>query len=254
MELSKLLRSNNDLYLLNLKVGGKMNKNAYNKIKKYMESCMEDSAHDKEHIYRVLYIALDIAKNEKNVDYDVLIASCLLHDIGRKEQAENPTICHAQIGSEKAYRFLISCNWSDKKANHVKECILTHRFRSNNPPNTLEGKILFDSDKIDATGTIGIARTLIYSGQTFQPLYTLLDDGTISYDSNDLANSFFKEYKYKLERLYSNFHTARGKEIAMKRQRSAIVFFDNLLLEVESSYTDGLSEFKRIIDEGLFNK
>lgn len=55
-----------------------------------MLSCMEDSAHDKEHIYHVLYNALEIAKTEMNIDYDVLIASCLLHDIGRKEQFENP--------------------------------------------------------------------------------------------------------------------------------------------------------------------
>lgn len=47
----------------------------------YMISCMGDSAHDKEHIYRVLYNALDIASKEENVDYDVLICACLLHDI-----------------------------------------------------------------------------------------------------------------------------------------------------------------------------
>ena len=31
---------------------------------------------------------------EQNVDYDVLICACLLHDIGRKEQFENPNLCH----------------------------------------------------------------------------------------------------------------------------------------------------------------
>ena len=45
-----------------------------------MLSCTEDSAYDKEHIYRVLYNALEIAKTENNVDYDILIAACLLHD------------------------------------------------------------------------------------------------------------------------------------------------------------------------------
>lgn len=32
-----------------------MNKGAYSLFEEYMISCMEDSAHDKEHIYRVLY-------------------------------------------------------------------------------------------------------------------------------------------------------------------------------------------------------
>lgn len=85
-----------------------MDKSTYSLIEAYMISCMEDSAHDKEHIYRVLYNALRIAKTERDVDYDVLIFACLLHDIGRKEQFENPNVCHAMVGSEKAYSFLVS--------------------------------------------------------------------------------------------------------------------------------------------------
>lgn len=45
-----------------------MNRGTYTLFEEYMISCMEDSAHDKEHIYRVLYNALRIAKKERNVD------------------------------------------------------------------------------------------------------------------------------------------------------------------------------------------
>ena len=79
-----------------------MNKETYDLIEGYMLSSMDDAAHDKEHIYRVLYTALDIAKTEEDVDMDVLITACLLHDVGRKEQFENPKLCHAQVGAEKA--------------------------------------------------------------------------------------------------------------------------------------------------------
>lgn len=208
-----------------------------------MLSCMNDSAHDKEHIYRVLYIALDIAKEEKDIDYDVLIASCLLHDIGRIDQDRQPDLCHAKVGSKKAYEYLITYGWSEEKAQHVKDCILAHRFRSENPPKTLEAKILFDSDKIDATGALGIARTLIYNGQVLEPLYTRLEDGTVSDGTNDLGPSFFQEYKYKLEGLYDKFYTKRATEIALKRQKAAMDFYENLLLEVKSSYRNGLIEF-----------
>ena len=85
-----------------------MDKETYNLIENYMLLCMEDSAHDKEHIYRVLYNSLEIAKTESNIDYDVLICSCLLHDIARKEQFENPSLCHAIAGAGKAYKFLAS--------------------------------------------------------------------------------------------------------------------------------------------------
>ena len=58
-----------------------MNRETYLLLEDYMKSCMKDSAHDKEHVYRVLYTALAIAKKEGKADVDVLIASCLLHDI-----------------------------------------------------------------------------------------------------------------------------------------------------------------------------
>lgn len=141
-------------------------------IEKYMLECMQDSAHDKEHIYRVLYVALDIAEQERHVDYDVLIAACLLHDIGRQEQFENPSLCHAVAGAERARKFLLEKGFPEKFADKVSSCIKAHRFRSSNPPVKTEEKILFDSDKIDATGTLGIARTIFYKGQTGEPLYS----------------------------------------------------------------------------------
>lgn len=63
-----------------------MNRMMYRKIKNYMPYQMGDSAHDTEHMYyRVLHSTQDIARHEKDVDLDILIAACLLHDIRRKE-------------------------------------------------------------------------------------------------------------------------------------------------------------------------
>ncbi len=69
-----------------------MKNETYTLIENYMLTCMKDSAHDKDHIYRVLYTAMNIAQTEQNVDYDVLICACLLHDIRRNEQYENPSL------------------------------------------------------------------------------------------------------------------------------------------------------------------
>lgn len=156
-----------------------MTKDMYNLLEKYMLSCMEDSAHDKDHIYRVLYNALRIAKTENGVNYDVLITACLLHDIGRKEQYENPELCHAMVGSEKAY--------------------------------------------------------------------SLLSDGTVSTGENDTTPSFFQEYKYKLEKLYSNFYTAEGNKLARERQHSAIDFYNSMYEEVTTSYKKGTDELEGLL-------
>lgn len=219
----------------------------YTKVENYMLSCMNDSAHDKEHIYRVLYMALDIAKYENEVDKDILIISCLLHDIGRGEQLKNPKLCHAKIGSEKAYYYLLDNGFREEKANHVKSCILTHRFRSDNPPKSIEAKILFDADKLDATGTLGIARTLFYKAQVSEPLYSVDENRCVLNGENDKLPSFFQEYKYKLEKLYDKFYTYRGMQIAKERQSSAIEFYTSMLKEVQDCYIKGTSELADIL-------
>lgn len=225
-----------------------MKQETYSSLENYMLSCMEDSAHDKEHIYRVLYNALEIAKTENNVDYDVLIASCLLHDIGRKEQFKNPSLCHAMVGSEKAYHFLLEHGFKADYSEQVKHCIQTHRFRKNAPPQSLEAKILFDADKLDATGAMGIARTLIYKGIVSEPLYSLLPNGMVSTGENDTIPSFFQEYKYKLENVYSHFYTARAAEIAKERQHIAVNFYNSLYQEANVSYQNGKGELGKLIE------
>ena len=67
----------------------------YNQIEAHMLSFMRDSAHDKHHVYRVLYAALDISACEPCVDMDVLVAACLLHDIGRERQFADEKVSRA---------------------------------------------------------------------------------------------------------------------------------------------------------------
>lgn len=224
-----------------------MNRETYCLLENYMLQCIEDSAHDKEHIYRVLYNALEIAKHESGVDYDVLIAACLLHDIGRKEHFENPAVCHAVAGADKAYRFLLDQGFEKCFAEQVRQCIQTHRYRENNLPHSLEAKILFDADKLDAAGAMGIARTLLYKGIVSEPLYSVLPDGVVSTGENDTAPSFFQEYKLKLENIYSKFYTVKAKELAEERRRTAAEFYSCLYQEVNSSYQNGKSELDRVV-------
>ena len=125
-----------------------MTQETFRLLETYMLSCTADSAHDAEHVYRVLYNALEIAAGEAHVDYDVLITACLLHDIGRKEQFADPALCHAAVGSEKARIFLTGQGFTEEFTARVCHCIFTHRFRRAAPPQTVEAKILFDADKL----------------------------------------------------------------------------------------------------------
>ncbi len=205
-----------------------MTKENFNLIENYMLVCVGDSAHDKEHIYRVLYTALHIAEFCENVNTDILVAACLLHDTARQEQLQNPKICHAEKGAEKAYEFLTENGFEVSFSEKVSECILTHRFRNDREPQSIEAKILFDADKIDVAGAMGIARTLIYSGETRRPLYSLVNNTQIN-DGTVKDNTFFAEYKFKLEKLYDRFYTEKGREIALLRKKNAEDFYNNLL-------------------------
>lgn len=225
-----------------------MDKTLYGQLENHMLLCMEDSAHGRDHVYRVLYQALDIARHEGSVDLDVLIAACLLHDIGRKEQFENPALCHARVGSEKAYDYLLSIGFGEKRAAHVRECILTHRYRTDAPPESIEAKILFDADKLDVTGTIGIARTIMYKAQVGEPLYTMRPDGTVADGSGEEPPSFFQEYHYKLKNLYDKFYTKRGHDIAAARQKSAQAFYQNMLDEVGSACKNGTTALEELLE------
>ena len=221
-----------------------MKKETFSLLETYMRSCMGDSAHDAEHVCRVLNNALIIAREMQDVDYDVLITACLLHDIARPEQIKDPSLCHAAVGSEKAYCFLMNNGFSADFAARVRDCIRTHRFRKNDQPNSLEGKILFDADKLDVVGAIGIARTLVYKGTVSDPLYTRNPDGSISDGSEGEISSFFREYKFKLEKLYDRFYTHKGRELALQRKAAAENFYNSLFDEVNT--------FDRLGEELLF--
>ena len=105
----------------------------------------------------------------------------------------------------------------------------THRFRGGNPPKSLEAKILFDADKLDVCGALGVARTLMYQGHHRQPLYETRD-GHILQTGGDC---FVNEYNRKLRRLYGGFLTQEGARLAAGRKRAAEAYYQALMEEVE---------------------
>ena len=218
-----------------------MTQKTFDLLEGCMLACMGDSAHDAEHVRRVLFLALEIAEAEPAADRDVLIAACLLHDIGREEQFRDPSLCHAQVGAEKAYRFLLDHDFSENFAAHVRDCVRTHRFRSGDPPSTIEAKILYDADKLDVTGAVGMARTFFHASKIGEPLYRLLPDGSVSDGSQEEPepHSVLREYKIKLEGIYDHFLTVRGGEMARQRQAAAGRIYNDILSEVRQSYEAG---------------
>jgi len=216
-----------------------MKKEQFELIKQYMLKNVDKAAHDELHIYRVLNNALLIAKKYKNLNKDVLITSCLLHDIARPLEFNDRNIDHSIEGGKMAYHFLIENGYDEIFSEHVKQCIITHRFRSNNPPKSIEAKILFDADKLDVIGPIGIARTLIYNGQFNEPLYYLDSDGKIDYNANfEAKDSFLKEYNYKLVKMNKILYTKEAKRLSKRKKNISDIFYKELIRQIETKEID----------------
>lgn len=224
-----------------------MNRQTFALIEDYMLTCMKDAAHDKEHVYRVLNNAVCIAVSEPEVQWDVLIAAALLHDISRPEQMADPSVDHATHGADKAYAFLKAQGFAKDFCDHVRACIRTHRFRKSERPATLEARILFDADKLDVAGAIGIARTMAYNGETGRPIYTRDENGVISDGAGDTADSFFREYKFKLEGICEHFLTEAGRALALERHAAAKAYYEALLQEVRDH--SGRAALDALLDE-----
>jgi uncharacterized protein len=116
--------------------------------------------------------------------------------------------------------------------------LLAHRYRSNCPPASVEAKILFDADKLDACGAVGIARTLQYAGRHDMLLHNPSSEPVSPGPTRNADHSFIREYETKLSKLYDNFFTRRGAELAETRKAAAVNFYNALVSELKGCHNE----------------
>jgi uncharacterized protein len=191
-------------------------------------------SHDWEHTLRVYNLCLRIGEKE-NADMEALKIAAILHDIGRKHQDKcNGEICHAEKGAILARELLSEFGIESNKINKIVHCIETHRFRGNRIPNSKEAKILFDADKLDSIGAVGIGRAFLFAGEIGAKLHNKDADidKTKPYTKEDTA---YREYMVKLKKVKERMLTDGGKHIAEERHKFMVEFFDRLNNEVDGN-------------------
>jgi uncharacterized protein len=189
----------------------------------------EDSrgSHDWEHVERVRRLSLHIGQRE-GADMKILEIAALLHDIGRTYQDRSQgEVCHAEKGAHLAEEILKGQGMGKEEINSVLHCILHHRYRNGRTPQTLEAKILFDADKLDSIGAVGIARAFLFAGEIGARLHNEGVDlsSTESYSREDTA---FREFQLKLRHVKDSLFTREGKRLAEERHRFMQAFFERL--------------------------
>ena len=200
----------------------------------------QDAVHDFNHVLRVYHLAQRLALSE-GADLEIVLAAALLHDAqgvqgsGISDQAR---LEHHHTSADFAAAVLFASGWPDERVKAVQHCIRAHRFRDNRePPQTLEAKVLFDADKLDAIGAIGVARAIAYAAQAGQPAYAQPSQQFITAGETESGepHSAYHEYLFKLQKLKERLFTESARSLAEERHRFMVEFFERLVEEVKGN-------------------
>jgi len=204
----------------------------FEEIRNEAEAMLSKSkgSHDWEHTERVLSLCRHLGE-KAGADLEILELAAALHDIGRPEQDESQgKICHARRGAELAREILERHSVSEDKISRIIHYIEAHRFRDQKEPETLEAKILFDADKLDSIGAVGIGRAFLFAGEIGAMLHSQKVEGTEPYTKEDTA---YREFVVKLRKVKGRMLTPEGIEMAEERHQFMEEFFDRLNKETE---------------------
>ena len=190
-----------------------------------------DAAHDFDHVRRVTRLAVRIAQAE-GADVDVVRAAALLHDVPLPAGTRQ---AHHLAAAEFARSYLMERWGKDPETlarlDNVVHAIEAHRFRDQSiRPQTLEAECLYDADKLDSIGAIGVGRAFAFAGSHDSRLWTESWRDVPAEDAKPTGADYtpVHEYVYKLRRLLATLHTETAKELAERRHVFMEAFFKEL--------------------------
>ena len=179
----------------------------------YIEKLFQNNAggHDAAHTLRVYRNALLIARSEPDCDLEIVSLAALLHD------ADDHKLFHTE-NNANARSFLKA--HGVEKAEEIIAAVNSVSFSQNRGkrPETLEGKIVQDADRLDAIGAVGIARTFAFGGEHGRSL-----------------NSSIRHFHDKLLLLKDEMNTAAARRLAEERHAYMIGFLEEYAKEMDGS-------------------
>ncbi len=171
-------------------------------------------AHTFDHSRRVYALSMRIGK-DSGADLKVLGAAALLHDIGRSRESATG-VSHSILSGEMSQEILKELGFDEGERDKVVDAIRTHRFSEGIKPNSLEGEILSDADKLDAMGAIGVFRAIAQANSTGVGI-----------------EAFLRHADEKLLRLKDLMYTDGARTVAEERHSTLESFVMQLREELE---------------------
>lgn len=224
-----------------------MKKKEYQLAEAFMLAHPEPGMPDASHIYRVLDNALLLCREEPAADCDVVALAALLHDVGKA--APQPGQGHAQTGAAMVYEFLQANGYPLRVALHVRDCVASHSKNGGVEPKSIEAKIIYDADKLDLLGAVGLARGLQYGTLEGLPLYAMDTAGHALPGKAGEEPSLLQAARKKIKQGSEGFYTAAGQAAAERRIETMQRVIKMGKKEVKKSNKKGKKLLKSLFEE-----
>ena len=151
--------------------------------------------HAKDHILRVLRRCIRLGE-KLGGDLEILVAAAYLHDLGRHYIDDK---AHGALSALKAEPVLERIHFPHEKREAVLHAIRVHDVSATSEDRMiLESKILYDADKVDTLGVVGVLRYIRhFYGR--KPIDYMLDDIDARWEGlalDETRSLALQDYKY----------------------------------------------------------
>lgn len=172
----------------------------------YVEEHFRGNAggHDASHALRVYRTAMALADTEPDCDRQIAALAALLHDADDHKLFQTADNANARS-------FLTSMGVESERIERICRAINAVSFSQNRGrrPDTPEGRVVQDADRLDALGAVGIARTFAYGGEHGRTM-----------------DSSIEHFHEKLLLLKDEMNTSAGRALAEERHAFLEAFLE----------------------------
>ncbi|MBP3041538.1 HD domain-containing protein [Bacillaceae bacterium Marseille-Q3522] len=188
------------------------------------------TGHDIEHIYRVMRYSKMVQEKEGG-DSFLIQMGALLHD------ATDEKLVSSKAEAEEALMtYLREIGAKEEEIGKIMKIIASVSFKGGHglPATTLEAQIVQDADRLDALGTLGIARTFFYAGikgdKIYDPAIPIQKNKSLK-EYRQATSTAINHFYEKLLLLKDLLNTKTAKELAESRQQVMLDFLKHFYQE-----------------------
>jgi uncharacterized protein len=194
------------------------------------EQAAGDAAHDHEHTRRVVRNTRALAAAE-GADLAVALPAAWLHDCVSVPKDSPRRSMASRLAAEAATCFLAHEGFPAALLPAIGHAIAAHSFTAGIAPETVEAMVVQDADRLDAIGSVGIARCLMLGATMGRPLYDPDEPFPLRRPPDDAVSSI-DHFFTKLLRLADTMTTAAGRAEAERRAATMRLYLRELAREI----------------------